>query len=127
MKVIGLLPMAWASPILALITESKGFLAPAANSWVPNTEQEAGGRRQEAGGRRQEAGGRRRDCYITFSISVALMTRGPLTAYCIFLMQGFILSCDREVSFAFDQLKLVYTRVLHMMNIVLLFLGTIFN
>ena len=29
---------------------------------------------------------------ITFSIAVALMTRGPLTAYSIFLMQGFMLS-----------------------------------
>ena len=29
---------------------------------------------------------------ITFSMAVALMTRGPLTAYSIFLMQGFMLS-----------------------------------
>ena len=28
----------------------------------------------------------------TFSMAVALMTRGPLTAYSIFLMQGFMLS-----------------------------------
>ena len=32
--------------------------------------------------------------HLTFSISVARMTRGPRTAYCIFLMQGFMLSWE---------------------------------
>merc|ERR1719295_321724 len=59
MKVMGLLPMAWASPMLALITFGNGFLTPAA---------------------------------ISFSRAVALMTRGPRTAYSIFLMEGFMLS-----------------------------------
>merc|ERR1719187_980341 len=56
---MGLFPIACASPMFALITESKGFLTPA---------------------------------WSSFSSSVTRMTRGPRTAYCIFLMHGFMLS-----------------------------------
>ena len=36
MKVMGLFPMAWASPMFALITLGKGFFTPAAISWIIN-------------------------------------------------------------------------------------------
>ena len=45
----------------------------------------------------------------TFSIAVALMTRGPLTAYSIFLMQGFMLS---RVTVAAVDMLVVFGRFL---------------
>merc|ERR1719340_595156 len=76
---MGLLPMACASPMLALITLAKGFLTPA---------------------------------WISFSMAVALMTRGPLTAYSIFLMQGFMLSRVTVAGAVAAMLELVLERFL---------------
>ena len=63
----------------------------------------------------------------TFSIAVALMTRGPLTAYSIFLMQGFMLS--RVTVAAVDILALLGRglRVTRSFCLKLIFVLTIFG